>query len=234
MYQLTLKLDHDMPFSNVSKKFPQVSLSRWCNLEVDILEAESSREEIIETFQKGLESELLQMSATLIHVQRYSSSALEAIIKCRCSISNSSIAIIEASNCIPVMPINYKDGFEYVRVLAFDKENRKAVLDNLGSVAKVTIESSGQVESHAARSAMTISIDDLLGSLTTKQLLALVEAVEDGYYSSPKKATLEELASKLGVPRSTFEEHLRKAEIKVMSAMRPYLRIAFQTENVSK
>jgi predicted DNA binding protein len=94
----------------------------------------------------------------------------------------------------------------------------------------VTIESSGQVESHAARSAMTISVDDLLGSLTSRQLLALLAAVEDGYYSTPKKVTLEELASRLRIPRSTFEEHLRKAEIKVISAVRPYLRIAYQSE----
>ncbi|MDG6935052.1 MAG: helix-turn-helix domain-containing protein [Nitrososphaerota archaeon] len=229
MYQLTVKLDHDMPFSNISKRFPQVNLSRWCNLEVDILEAESPHKEKIESFQQGLQSELEQMSASLIHVHRYSESALEAVIRCKCSMSNSSIAIVEASNCIPVMPITYREGFEYVRLLAFDKENRKAVLDNLGSVAKLAVVSSGQVESHVARSAMTISVDDFLGSLTSKQLLALIEAIEDGYYSTPKSATVEELAERLGMPRSTFEEHLRKAEIKVMRAMRPYVRMAYQS-----
>lgn len=229
MYQLTLKLDHDMPFSNISKKFPQISLSRWCNLEVDILEAESLHSGGIDSFQRGLEFELQQMSASLIHIHRYSDSALEAVIRCKCSISNSSIAIVEASNCIPVMPITYREGFEYLRLLAFDKATRKAVLDNLSSVAKLTVESSGQVESHAARSALTISVNDFLGSMTSKQLLALVEAIEDGYYAIPKKATVEELASRLGMPRSTFEEHLRKAEIKVMRAMRPYVRIAYQS-----
>jgi predicted DNA binding protein len=229
MYQLTLKLDHDNSFSNISKKFPQITLSRWCNLEVDILEAESPHSGSIDNFQSVLESELQQMSASLIHIHRYSESALEAVVRYKCSIGNSSIAIVEASNCIPIMPITYREGYEYVRLLAFDKENRKAVLDNLSSVTKLTVESSGQVESHAARSAMTISVNDFLGSLTSKQLLALIEAIEDGYYATPKHATVEELAARLGTPRSTFEEHLRKAEIKVMRTLRPYVRIAYQS-----
>jgi predicted DNA binding protein len=76
---------------------------------------------------------------------------------------------------------------------------------------------------------MTISVNDFLGSLTSKQLLALIEAIEDGYYATPKHATVEELAARLGTPRSTFEEHLRKAEIKVMRTLRPYVRIAYQS-----
>ena len=76
---------------------------------------------------------------------------------------------------------------------------------------------------------MTVSVDDFLGMLTEKQLRALVEATEMGYYAMPKKVTVDEMAERLKMPRSTFEEHLRKAEIKVMRNMRPYARIAYLT-----
>jgi predicted DNA-binding protein (UPF0251 family) len=37
--------------------------------------------------------------------------------------------------------------------------------------------------------------------------------------------TAEEIATKNGVPRTTFEEHLRKAESKVLRAIAPYVRM---------
>jgi predicted DNA binding protein len=50
-------------------------------------------------------------------------------------------------------------------------------------------------------------------------------ALEYGYYKVPKKTTAEQIASKNKVPRTTFEEHLRKAESKVLRAMAPYVRM---------
>jgi predicted DNA binding protein len=226
MYQVTLRLDHDLPFSNVSKAFPEVEILRWCNREVDILEAESGGVSI-DSFEVGLREAAKRLSADLIHVHRYSNKALEAVIKCRCAASNSSVAIVEASNCIPIMPVVYSGGLEHVKLFAFTKEDQKAAIENLEAISSVTVEGRGRLESHSARPAMTISIDDLIGTLTTKQLKALVEGIEMGYYSMPKKVTVEEMASRARMPRSTFEEHLRKAEVKVMRAIRPYARMGY-------
>ena len=226
MYQLALKLEHDLPFSDLSRAFPKVSISRWCNREVDILEAESPRGRIGE-FEAGLGEVAKKLGANLIHVHRYSDSALEAVVKCRCAGNNSSIAIVEASNCIPIMPVTYAEGFEHVKLFAFTQEDQRAAIDNLESIAKVAVEGRGQLERHSARPAMTVSVDEFLGMLTEKQLLALVEAIEMGHYSMPKKATVDQIAEKLKMPRSTFEEHLRKAEIKVMRNLRPYARLAY-------
>lgn len=227
MYQLALKLDHDLPFSNLSKEFPQVNISRWCNREVDILEAESPRGASISNFEAGLRETVKRLSASLIYFHRYSKSALEAVVKCKCAASNSSVAIIEASNCIPIMPVTYERGFEHVRLFAFTNGDQKAAIDNLGSISKVTVEGRGQLARHSARPAMTVSVDDFLATLTAKQVKALVEAIEMGYYAMPKKATVDEIASRVRMPRSTFEEHLRKAEVKVMRNIRPYARITY-------
>lgn len=226
MYQLALKLDHSLPFSGLSKRFPKVAISRWCNREVDILEAESSRGSI-DSFEAGLKDVAKELSASLIHVHRYSHSALEAVVKCRCAGSNSSIAVVEASNCIPIMPVTYSEGFEHIKLFAFTQEDQKAAIDNLSSISTVTVEGRGQLERHSARPAMTVSVDDFLGMLTGKQLLALVEAIDMGHYSMPKKVTVDQIAAKLKMPRSTFEEHLRKAEVKVIRNLRPYARIAY-------
>jgi len=48
-------------------------------------------------------------------------------------------------------------------------------------------------------------------------------ALELGYYQVPKKMTTKELARKHKVPRTTFEEHLRKAESKVLLTLALYI-----------
>lgn len=230
MYYLSLRLEHDLPFSNVSRDFPEVEISRWCNREVDILEVESRGRDGIDRFEAGLRDMVKGLSARLIHVHRYSEGALEAVVKCRCASSNSSIAVVEASSCIPVMPVTYAGGIEHLRLFAFTKEDQRAAIENLGEIAKVTVEGRGQMEQHSARPAMTVSIDDILGKLTRRQLFALVGAIEMGYYSMPKRIKLEQVAAELAMPRSTFEEHLRKAEVKVMQTIRPYARIAYLSD----
>jgi predicted DNA binding protein len=54
--------------------------------------------------------------------------------------------------------------------------------------------------------------------LTYKQELALIYAYLMGYYQFPRKISLKELASRLGLSVSTLAELLRKAEAKVIEA----------------
>jgi hypothetical protein len=49
------------------------------------------------------------------------------------------------------------------------------------------------------------------------------------YHNLSKHATTEETASSQGMKRSTYEEHLRKAELKILRAVRPYARLAYTT-----
>jgi predicted DNA binding protein len=52
--------------------------------------------------------------------------------------------------------------------------------------------------------------------LTKGQKRALEIATQNGYYDFPRKAELKELAKEAGISLSTFREHLRKAEKKLM------------------
>ena len=61
--------------------------------------------------------------------------------------------------------------------------------------------------------------DNYKKMLTEKQKQALELAIKHEYYSWPKGITLEQLAEKIGVSRSVFQEHLRKAEEKIMPGM---------------
>lgn len=60
--------------------------------------------------------------------------------------------------------------------------------------------------------------------ITRTQSNALQAALDSGYYSTPKKITNEELASKLGTSPSNLAEHIRKARSKLIPAFWEFVR----------
>jgi predicted DNA binding protein len=60
---------------------------------------------------------------------------------------------------------------------------------------------------------------DFLSLLTDRQREVFEHAVRVGYYEIPRGANQEELAAALGCAPSTVDEHLRKAESRMLSAL---------------
>ena len=58
---------------------------------------------------------------------------------------------------------------------------------------------------------------EMLSVLTPKQLEATVIATNAGYYENPRLITMRELSELSGIPRSTLQEHLAKAEAAMMN-----------------
>ena len=233
MFDVSLRLDHSLPFCGLSKEFPSVSIQRWCTLQVDILELEASKEDEAQELEHALKKMLRGLGARLIRFNRYSPRNLEAVIGCKCATDNSTMAMIEWAGCIPVMPVSYRGGLEYCRLLAFTGGNLNGAISSLSKVSKLEIESKSVIPRESARGAITVPVDEFLGTLTRRQLAAFIAAMQMGYYGMPKGATIDEIATKQGMKRSTYEEHLRKAELKILQAVRPYARLAYVTSQGS-
>ena len=207
MFDVSLKLDHSLPFCGLSKEFPSVSMQRWCNLQVDILELQSSREEEAEKLEPALKKMLKGLGARLIRFNRYSSKNVEAVIGCRCATDNSTVAMIEWAGCIPVMPVNYRGGLEYCRVLAFTKDSLNGAISSLSKVSKLEIENKSVIPRVSARGAITVPVDEFLGTLTKKQLAAFIVAMhgllryaQGGYHRRDRLRTGNEEVDLRGAP----------------------------------
>ena len=61
--------------------------------------------------------------------------------------------------------------------------------------------------------------EDLLSPLTDRQLEVFETAIEEGYYDVPRRATHKDIADNLGCAPSTVDEHLRKAESRVLRTL---------------
>ena len=64
-----------------------------------------------------------------------------------------------------------------------------------------------------------ISISSVLPNLSKKQYDAFNLAIREGYYDFPKKTDLKSLAKLMGISYSTYQEHLKRAESKVIPSV---------------
>jgi len=152
---------------------------------------------------------------------------VQVVVKnCACGKIPVSISdVVQRNSCLSIPPDVYFGGWEEHRVIGFRDTDYKKLFRELERLGPVEITQKKNIPEKTIRDAFIIPLSTVLSQLTGKQAEALMIALDLGYYNLPKKMTAEEFAVKNKVPRTTFEEHLRKAESKIMRAMAPYVRM---------
>ena len=73
--------------------------------------------------------------------------------------------------------------------------------------------------------ALSLIADALFPGMTEKQMDALMTAYVQGYFRFPRRTDVRTVAARMNVPQTTFVEHLKKAENKVVTGLVPYIQI---------
>ncbi len=114
-----------------------------------------------------------------------------------------------------VKPIITKKGFEYWTVASWDKTALQDLVRKIGGSKRFA---QAKLLSLSQKN-LSFFIPTIFGELTGKQRGAIELAYENGYYTFPRKISVEQLAQLAKTPRATFQEHLRKAEAKILPAI---------------
>ena len=183
----------------------------------------------IETFtriEKDL-SDLLLWKGGKVLKKSFLDRNLQLILKTCCcgNISPNVADVVERNSCLEIPPETYYGGWEEYRVIGFRENDYKRMFQELGQLGPVEILEKRVLPRKSLRDTFAISMSSVFSGLTDKQVNSIVAALEYGYYQIPKKATAEEIALKHHTPRTTFEEHLRKAESKILRSIAPYVRM---------
>jgi hypothetical protein len=226
MFEISFKVQHDCPYTRFSMKHPEVRLVEYCNNRIHVVEVDCPDIETFTMIENDLR-ELLLWKGGKILKKNFLDRNLQVIVKtCRCSKMSPNISsIIEKNSCLDIPPQTYYGGWEQFRVIGFRETDYKRMFEELSELGPVQILRKKVLPEKSLRDVFVISISSVFSELTDKQVNSLLSALEYGYYQVPKKMTAEEIALKHHVPRTTFEEHLRKAESKILRAIAPYVRM---------
>jgi predicted DNA binding protein len=228
MFELFLRVQPDEknmdPHNLLSKKFPGARISLWCNDHTDILEIESNGLDSFQEIQKELTFYSTKYKSKIIDKTLCKDKFQLVARACLCGPSSGINVgtVVRANNFLQIPPPVFFGGWEYHRLVGFEDNDVRGLLKGLDKVGKTEILHKGETDGTTDK-AFLLSLGSLFGNLTEKQMKALLAAIEGGYYEIPKRITADELATKLGQPRSTLEEHIRKGESKVVLAMAPYM-----------
>lgn len=223
MEEIEFKLRNDTTFCRLSKEFPDVTILRWCSSIIDYVEVYGSSDRSLEVSAK-LEEVTVYLHSSILNTSAGNDS-LSAAISCRCSVENSTIRLAETMNLLWVAPATYRDGFEMIKLVSFSQEDTSKFFEHVSSHGEANITRKTKIDPDSLRQIYTVSLGEIFGKLSGKQLTYLRDAVSMGLFSTPRKIMIEDLAKKYGLSKSTMQEHINKARSKLIQSMEPYINL---------
>lgn len=215
MYEAILRIADSAPPVETSGRDARVAL--WCNDHCDLIrvvgadadsmvEAVDTAVGVADALRQGDEIVVVTEDCFAAHrqdnVERY----------------------VSRHGCLLLPPLRYANGDRICRLLALDPGTLRDVYrDLVADDHAVTVESKRSVDG-VAGGAPLLDPDGLLPDLTSRQREALFAAIDGGYYEIPREITTAEIADAVGVERRTVEDHLRRAERKLVTQLSSHLR----------
>ncbi len=220
LFELVFKVIHDCPFGNFSRKFPSLKMFFWCNGDHDVIEIVS----VSSNDEEQVMEELTQLSGII--EQTFEKGRIHLIVKqCACKYEGTISDLIDEFSILHLLPVIHDEGWEYYRTIVFrheDIDNLFQRFDEKGYQYEIIRKAPFE---GVISGSLTLTADALFSSLTEKQLAALVIAHSNGYYNFPRQTNVKNLAALKRIPRTTFQEHLQKAESKLLTSLIPFLQL---------
>ena len=223
MYEASFRLKHECPYRKISERHPDLTIREWYLSDCQVIEITapgSPTDELLEEIDR---------LGTVLH-ESVDEAGLHVVTQsCLCSLEDSIIERFEAHNCLYRPPTIHRQGWEHYTVTAFDEGDVRALLGELEADRDVEVLSKTSMTAQQTAHGLQAPVDQLFEDVTERQRAALRLALERGYYEQPRQTSLRDLADQTTLARSTYEEHLRKAENKLLTNLGQYLRLVTAT-----
>ena len=222
LYEVALKVTSKGFWMDLTRRFPSASVFIWCNRENDVIEVVVRNPEeypiVVEEIRAipimGVIEEISDDHRLYLKVN-----------ECHCMKQDTIVRHIGKLNILNIFPNMIEKGWAYHRLIVFKHKDLEELLkrfDKWGWFYKILrkVPLDGFVAS-----SLTMSADALFSGLTERQMEAVLAAHRHGYYNLPRDADVKTIATKEKVPRTTFQEHLTKAENKLVTALVPHIQL---------
>jgi predicted DNA binding protein len=214
MYEATLRIDHDSPYASITRQ-NDVQVELWCNQYCDLLHVTGT----------DLDPSLSKISDE-VGVKDIVHKDEEIVLITENCLLESCDDLLEEylrdHNCLSLPPLTYDHGTLLTRIVSLTEAELTGVYQDINRDHYVDVESKHEIESVVPDMPL-LMLDSALPNLSDGQKRAIFTAIDEGYYEIPRETTTADIAEQLGISRRTFEEHLRRAENKLVKNITEYI-----------
>ena len=221
MIHFQFRLQHRCDLSLLSADFPNVAFTEWCDSRIHYVEIGTEDPRTVRAIRRRFR-QILGPRSRLLRSSRSVDGPPSLVMRCL-GIHSATTQLFERNSVMLLYPLVYRYGWKHVRSLVLDSGRLPKVIEALSERGRLEVIQKRPVRNGELPRSLMIPADVVLGELTRRQRLALLRSIEGGYFDIPRRVRLNEVVLGTGVPRTTFGEHLHKAEGKLMRAMAPYL-----------
>src|SRR5436190_13605360 len=218
LWEISFRTQYDYPFIQMSQRYQGLPISMWCLFGRELVQVPTSDVAILESIQADI-----RKAGRCIEEWVEAQESRIFMLKCTCDTLDSPWNIWEPFEFVDAPPAVYKDGWGYFRVIGFDETRTRDLFKELNSRGPTELIRKRELTLSVLPS--SVWVNSLFAELTEKQMSAVLKAHRYGYYTSPRQITTESIAKGSGLSRSTYEEHLRKAENRIMARRIPTIRL---------
>jgi predicted DNA binding protein len=207
-----VRVHHPCPYCDVSAEFPETLFLLWCDNRRDVFLVTSPTPEEVRRVLSALR---VAFHARPLLVE--GREALVAVPDFEWSTPPSVTGLARKAGVWVLHPVIYSGGRETYRFLAASRRDLQRLVERvrrLGEVEMLSLSSRQSLDS--VRDAPTAAVHFFEG-LTDRQARCLVAAYEGGLLDVPARSRWDEVARRAGLSRSTFGEHLRKGQLRLLA-----------------
>jgi predicted DNA binding protein len=206
-----VRVHHPCPYCDLSVEYPRTLFLLWCDNRRDTFLVSSPEEAearlVVGTLRRSFRARLLLADGA---------NALLELPDFEWPSPPSVTGLARRTGVWVLPPVVYAEGRETYRFVASDRARLNRLIRTVRRLGEVEILSlSDRSGLESVRDYPTASVHFFEG-LTPPQVRSLVDAHDAGLFDIPARSSWAEVAAREGIGRSTFGEHLRKAERRIV------------------
>ena len=206
-----IRVQHPCPYCDLSERFPRTLLLLWCDNRRDTFLLSSPEvgelRAVMTALRRSFHARELLVEGT---------SALLEVPDFEWPDPPSVTGLARRGGVWVLPPVVYADGKETYRLLSPTRTRLNRLIQRLRRLGAVEILSlSDRAGLDNVRDFPTASVHFFEG-LSPRQIRSLVAAHDAGLLEIPARSRWAEVARREGLSRSTFGEHLRKAQLRIL------------------
>ncbi|MGI0068072.1 MAG: helix-turn-helix domain-containing protein [Thermoplasmata archaeon] len=207
-----VRVHHPCPYCDISVEFPRTLLLLWCDNRRDVFLVSAPEAQELKRAVAALRDSF--HAKPLIVDDR---DALVLVPDFEWVDPPSVTGLARRTGVWVLHPVVYFDGTETYRLVAPTKLELNRLITKARRLGEVEILSvSGKMDLSRIRELPNASVHFFEG-LTDRQAKSLVAAYEGGLFDVPARMKWKEVAQREGLSRSTFGEHLRKGQLRLLA-----------------